>query len=141
MLELVLILLRRCSSTCWRGAGWAIRSRCSRALLAFLGAAWEALLWPFDLHTIAALAAGLGALLALDRDGGPADGIACALLVVAITLIEVGVSSPSQRPSRSCSGPNRRTKWWVFAIPAGLFAAWYRLGAPSTRAATASSGT
>ncbi len=36
-------------------------------LLLFYGYAWETLLWPFDLHTVYALAAGLGALLCLDR--------------------------------------------------------------------------
>ena len=37
------------------------------ALFLFLGPAWEVILWPFQIAWVAALAAGLGALLMLDR--------------------------------------------------------------------------
>ena len=37
-------------------------------VLLFLGAGWEVMLWPFDLHTLIALAAGLGAVLVLGGD-------------------------------------------------------------------------
>ena len=78
-------------------------------LLAFLGAAWEPLLWPFDLHTTLSLAAGLGALLTLERGGRRADPIACLLLVVSVSLIEVGlaflvgVAVVGADPARPCA--------------------------------------
>ncbi len=61
-------------------------------LLALFGAAWEVLLWPFDLHTTFAVAAGLGALLALERGGRHGDAIACVLLVFALCFIEIALA-------------------------------------------------
>lgn len=94
-------------------------------LLAFFGAAWEVLLWPFDLHTTFAVAAGLGALLVLERKGRHADGIACALLIVSSTFIEVGLVFQA---AVAVSVLMRRDRWrraWVFVVPAALFAVWY----------------
>ena len=94
-------------------------------LLCVFGAAWEALIWPFDVHTMGALAAGLGALLALERERGPADGLACALLIVSICFVELGVVFTVAAAVSVLSARSRRSRWWVFAIPAVLFAAWY----------------
>ena len=94
-------------------------------LVLFLGAAWEPMLWPFDLHTVYALAAGLGALCALDRYGARADPLACLLLLFSITTIElglafvvgVGILIAAERPWL------RRA--WVVAVPLVLYAAWW----------------
>lgn len=93
--------------------------------LAFLGAAWEVLLWPFDLHTTFAVAAGLGALLALERKGEHADVVACALLIVSSAFIEVGLVFLAAVAVSVLIGPDRWRRAWIFAIPAALFAAWY----------------
>jgi hypothetical protein len=93
-------------------------------LLLFYGYAWEALLWPFDLHTLYALAAGLGALLCLERRGRLAEPAACALLILSVSTIELGLAFvgavvvlllAARRPSRL----------WIPAIPAVLYVAWY----------------
>ena len=94
-------------------------------LLAFLGAAWEPLLWPFDLHTTLSLAAGLGALLALERGGRRADPIACLLLVVSVSLIEVGLAFLVGVAVAVLIRPDRARRLWIVLIPGGLFAAWY----------------
>ena len=51
-------------------------------LILFLGAAWPDLLWSFQVSLFGSIAAGLTALLALERDEERSDAIACALLVV-----------------------------------------------------------
>ena len=46
----------------------------------FLGTAWPDVLWPFQIGFLGSLAAGIGALLALDREDRRGDVIAAVLL-------------------------------------------------------------
>jgi hypothetical protein len=94
-------------------------------LAAFLGAAWEVLIWPFDLHTTLSLAAGLSALLALENNGRRADLAACLLLCVSISLVEVGLAFLAGIAVVILIRPDRLRRLWVVLIPAVLFAAWY----------------
>lgn len=94
-------------------------------LLLFLGAAWELMLWPFDLHTTGAFAAGLGALAVLDRGGRRADPIACALLVVSVATIEVGLAMSVGVAVLVLSSRDRLRRAWVFAVPIGVYVAWW----------------
>ncbi|MDX6583607.1 MAG: hypothetical protein QOI10_2791 [Solirubrobacterales bacterium] len=94
-------------------------------LLCFLGAAWEVLLWPFDLHTIGALAAGLGALLVLERGGRRADPIACLLLCVSIAFVELGVAIAAAVAVSILIRGDRRRRLWIVAVPGVLYIAWY----------------
>ena len=57
-------------------------------LLLFLGYAGESLLWPFNLHTILALAFGLGALLTLERNDRRGDLATSVLLVLSVATVE-----------------------------------------------------
>jgi hypothetical protein len=57
----------------------------------FLGAAFEDLLWAFQLGYFASAAAGLGMLLALDREDERGDWIACGLLVVSMAFSSLGL--------------------------------------------------
>jgi len=61
-------------------------------LVLFLGASAQDLLVTFQICFSGAIAAGLGALLALDRDDRRGDTIACVLLIVAISFSEVGLA-------------------------------------------------
>ena len=89
-------------------------------VLLFLGFAREQLLWPLDFNTAAALAAGLGAVLTIQREDRRGDVLACVLLVVSIAMIELGLafalgialwlvlSPAAARPpgcARSCAAP------------------------------------
>jgi hypothetical protein len=93
-------------------------------VLLFMGAAWEVMLWPFDLHTLLALAAGLGALLALERGGPRADRICCALLLVAVASIEVGLAFVAGAAVSILLRDDRRSRLWIAAIPAFLYIVW-----------------
>ncbi len=93
-------------------------------LLLFYGYAWETLLWPFDLHTVYALAAGLGALLCLDRPGRRSDLGACFLLLVSVATFELGLAFVVA--IAVLIGLQRRPwRLWIVATPAVLYGAWY----------------
>jgi hypothetical protein len=90
----------------------------------FFGAAWQDLLWAFQIGFLMSVAAGVGALLLLDSGHRHADlGV---MICVAIALgsssvgipivIGVGVELALRRAwSRS----------WVIAVPGALYALWY----------------
>jgi hypothetical protein len=61
-------------------------------LILFLGAAFEDLLFAFQVGYFASVAAGLGMLIALDREDDRGDRIACALLVVSLAFSSVGLA-------------------------------------------------
>jgi hypothetical protein len=95
-------------------------------MILFLGAAWTDLLWPFQIGFSGSIAAGIGALLALDRDDRKGDLVACALLVLATSFSELGIPfaagafiSVVLRPSR------RRSGLYVALVPVALYGIWY----------------
>lgn len=94
-------------------------------LLLFLGFAREVLLWPFDVHTLASLALGLGAFLALERDDRRGDVLACLLLTASVATIEVGLSLLVGIAVLVLLRPDRLRRAWIFLIPAALYAAWW----------------
>lgn len=102
----------------------AVAALAAAVLLLFLGAAWEVMIWPFDLHTAYACAAGLGALLALERGGRCADPIACALLVVSVATIEVGLALVAAAAVLILWHEGRLRRAWVFAVPVVLYLGW-----------------
>jgi hypothetical protein len=93
--------------------------------LLFLGYAWESFLWAFDLHTIYALALGLGALLALRRETRRGDAAACVLLVLSIAMIELGLAFAVGIAISVLIRPDRRRRLWIFLVPVALYAAWW----------------
>ena len=94
-------------------------------LLLFLGFAREVLLWPFDVHTLAALAFGLGAYLALERNDRLGDVLACALLTASVATIEVGISLLVGIAVLVLLQRDRWRRVWIFVVPAALYAAWW----------------
>ena len=108
------------------GAGSGTGSALAGLLpILFLGAASTDLLFPFQIFYFGAMAAGLGALLVIEREGKRGDALACALLVLSFTFSElalpfvlgVGVAIAQAR------GPLRRA--YVVVVPLVLYAVWY----------------
>jgi hypothetical protein len=93
-------------------------------LLLFCGAAWEVMLWPFDLHTTFSLAAGLGALLVLERGGRRADLWCCALLIVSLATIEVGLAFLAGVAVSVLLRDDRWQRIWIVTAPAALYLVW-----------------
>ncbi len=93
--------------------------------LLFLGYAWESFLWAFDLHTIYALALGLGAILALQRNTRKGDLAACGLLILSIAMIELGLAFAAGIAISVLLRPDRWRRLWIFLIPAALYGGWW----------------
>ncbi len=94
-------------------------------LLLFLGFAREVLLWPFDVHTLAAIALGLGAVLALEREDRRGDVLACALITLSILTIEVGIAILVGIAVLILLRPKPLRRAWIFVVPAAIYAAWW----------------
>lgn len=96
-------------------------------LLLFLGSAWQVLLWPFEIEFTAPLVAGLGLLLALEREDRRGDALACLLLSVAIGFGSLGLSFAAAAIVEVFL--KRRSRGWgrayVFLVPLVLYVAWY----------------
>jgi hypothetical protein len=96
-------------------------------VLLFLGFAREQLLWPLDFNTAASLAAGLGAVLALQREDRRGDVLACVLLALSIAMIELGLSFALGIAAwlliRRRSDALRRA--WIVLAPLALYVTWW----------------
>lgn len=96
-------------------------------VLLFLGFAREQLLWPLDFNTAGSLAAGLGAVLVLQRDDRRGDVLACLLLTLSVAMIELGLSFAVgvaawlvlQRRREALRGA------WIVLVPVVLYAIWW----------------
>jgi hypothetical protein len=95
------------------------------ALLLFLGAAWQDLLWPIQIGYLASVAGGLGALALLERGGRLADVLAAALLTWAVSASGVGIAFLAAAAVLLLVQPGGLKRIWVVAIPVALFAVWY----------------
>jgi len=94
------------------------------AILLFLGSSWMDILWPFQVGFTGAIAFGLGAILALERDDLRGDVAACLLLLVAIGWS--GAALPFI-PGVAVGLFIRKRMWrraWVFAMPAAAYLGW-----------------
>jgi hypothetical protein len=93
-------------------------------LLLFLGSGWMDILWPMQIVYTGALAFGLGAILALEREDRVGDALAC--LSLAICLGWSGLALPFV-PGVATGLLVRRRFWrslWVVAVPAALYLLW-----------------
>jgi hypothetical protein len=94
-------------------------------LVLFLGSAREQFLWPLDFNSSVALAAGLGAILCLQRRDSRGDLLACLLLGASAALIEVGLAFIAGAAVAIAIEPERRRRAWVIAAPLVLYACWW----------------
>ena len=109
------------------------------ALILFFGAAWLDLLWPVNLALSGGCAAGLGALLALDRDDRAGDVAAAALLAISVSFSEVGVAFSIGALASVLLGERPwRRRLFVPVVPLLLYAAWWAGGATRPIRASAS---
>jgi hypothetical protein len=116
---LLFVYVRRCA-----GEWMALFATC---LLLFLGAAWQVLLWPFEMNFVASLAAGIGMLLMLEREDRRGDLWACVLLLVSIGFGSFGLSFAAAALVDICVRHRERgwKRLWILVIPAVLYLGWY----------------
>jgi hypothetical protein len=95
-------------------------------LILFLGAASEDLLWEFQMGFFGSIAAGLGMLIALDRESRRADQIASGLLVVSLAFSSMGVAFVAAGLADLALGRHpRRHRLYITLLPAALYALWW----------------
>lgn len=120
------------------------------ALLLFIGAAWETLLWPFEICFVGPILFGTAMLLMLEREDRRGDLLACLFLLVAIGFNSLGVAFVAagavevlQRASRERTLLSRDwavailRRCWIVVVPALLYFLWYeKWGTAATGAVT-----
>ena len=94
-------------------------------LLLMLGAAFQNLLWPFQITLIGALAFGLAGYLVLDSEPSRRrDVFGCLCLTAAVACSGTGLALLAGATVRLALRRQWR-RWWVFAVPAVVFLGWY----------------
>jgi len=93
--------------------------------LLFLGTGAEDLLTPFQIGFFVPMACGIGAMLALERRDRRGDAICCALLVVAVCFQTLGLIWVAAAAVAIGLDRELRARFWVFAVPAAIYALWY----------------
>ncbi len=106
------------------------------AVLLALGPAWEHLLWPVEIGFSGAIAAGLGALIALERGDRRGDLLACAALVLSLAFSSLGlVFAVGAAVDVVLRGDGRLRRAFVPAVPLALYALWYAVYGQETESA------
>jgi hypothetical protein len=93
--------------------------------LLFLGAAYEDLLWAFQITFFGSIAAGMGMLIALDRGKRRSDQIASALLLVSLACSGLGVAFAAAAVVHVALGADRRARAYVALVPLAAYALWW----------------
>jgi hypothetical protein len=94
------------------------------ACLVLMAPSWFNLLYAFQINFVGAMAAGLGALLLLDRETRRSDIGACVLLLVAIGSNGVGLPIIFAVVIDLVLRRGSRRRLWVPGIPLALYALW-----------------
>ncbi|HET8863845.1 MAG TPA: hypothetical protein VFM94_11420 [Solirubrobacterales bacterium] len=96
-------------------------------LLLFLGPAWEALLWPFEISFVGSVLFGLAMLLALDREDRRGDIAATAFLCLSFGFSSVAI--PFAAAAAVDVFQKRRSRGlaraYLVAVPVVLYGIWY----------------
>lgn len=93
-------------------------------LLVF-GAAWDNVLWPFQIGFTGSILGGIGALMALERGSRRADGVACGLLTLSMAFSSLGIAFAAAAAVAVVTAPGWRRRAWIVVGPAALFGLWY----------------
>jgi hypothetical protein len=94
-------------------------------VLAVFGASWEMFGGSLGINVLTSVAAGLGALLAFERDGRRGDALGCALLTFSVIAHSTGLAILAGTIAAVLGRPDRMRRIWVVAVPLGLYACWW----------------
>ncbi len=98
---------------------------CAAAVFLFLGPGWQDIISPFQITWLLSLAAGLGALLALDRGDRRGGVLACGLLAVALLSSGIGPAIAIGVLVELALAQRSRRDLWIVAVPGIPYAAWW----------------
>jgi hypothetical protein len=91
-------------------------------LILFLGAAWEDLLWAFQVGYLLSVAGGLAALVLIEYNRRLTDVLAMLCLIVAAGSSSLGVPIMAGVIVELSS---QRRRLWIVLVPAALYVLWY----------------
>jgi hypothetical protein len=94
------------------------------ALVLFLGAAWEDLLWAFQVTYMLSVAGGLGAWVLLERRDRAGDLAAMACLIVAVGSSSLGIPLIIGVAVEMAWHQHWR-RGWIVVVPTFLYLVWY----------------
>ena len=95
-------------------------------LILFLGAAFEDLLFAFQVGYFGSVAAGLGMLIALDRGDSTGDRIACLLVIVSLAFSSLGICFAVGALVQVLLSSRPRTgRYYVALLPIELWVLWW----------------
>jgi hypothetical protein len=93
-------------------------------VLLFYGSAPEHAISGNGFTVLLALALGIGALLALEREDRRGDVTACALLGLALATYSVGIAFAAAAATLILIGADRWRRIWIFLLPTLLYGGW-----------------
>jgi hypothetical protein len=106
-----------------RTGGWLALAGALPVL--FMGTAREVTLWPVNISFTAAMAAGIAALLALEREDRWGDAIACGLLVLGLAFSELALFFAVGAAMSMVLARRPWSRAYVVVLPVLLYAGWY----------------
>jgi hypothetical protein len=95
------------------------------ALILFLGAAWEDLLWAFQIGYFLSIAGGLAAWVLLERRDRLGDTLAMLCLTVSAGSSSLGIAMMVGVAVELAWRQADRRRLWIVLVPAALYALWY----------------
>jgi hypothetical protein len=103
----------------------ALPALLATTLIVTLGPGWQGFLWTFQITWLSTLAAGIGALLMLDRGDRKGDVAACVLLGVSLAGSGIGLPIALGLVVEVAWGRRDVRAIWIVAIPLALYALWW----------------
>lgn len=122
-----------------RAVGPAVALAPSVTLLFLGSAAPQVTLSPLGITHVYCVAAGLAALLTLERDSRRGDLAACTFLLVSVATFSIGLAFLAGVAVSVLLRGDRWRRCWIFLVPLSLYLAW--LAAPKLTGAVYASGT
>jgi hypothetical protein len=95
------------------------------ACLVLMGASAQDIIWPFQIGFLGSMAAGIGALLCLDRRTFRGDVLACFLTCVSLSSSSQGLFFLLAIAIDVLMRDDRVRRLWVAGVPAVLYLLWY----------------
>lgn len=93
-------------------------------VLLFFGAAWQDLLWAFQIGFVLSVAAGVGAFLLLEANRAGSDRLAAVCALVALGSSSIGLPLAVGLAVELALRRDWR-RWWIVGGPVLLYGAWY----------------
>lgn len=103
------------------------------AMVLCFGPGWADILWPFQVGYLLSLGAGIGGLLALERDDETGDVLTAALLLLSIASGSLGLPILAAAAVEVLCSRRRKERLWVIALPVALYSVWYGAFSPESQ--------